>query len=124
MAIWDQLFALDSKLVPQPQMVESYDALGGTGCTGASACATACCSMMGRRRAQADCVASINRWAHRDLFGRRLAAQLDEMRAVDDRQFRDPAEGALQPVALRLRRHLLLHHAGAGGRHPRQRRRH
>ena len=34
-----------------------------------------------------DCVASIARWAKRDGFGQRMAAQLDSMAALDDRRF-------------------------------------
>ncbi len=34
-----------------------------------------------------DVVASINRWSKRDAFGQRLALQMDEMTALDDRRF-------------------------------------
>ena len=34
-----------------------------------------------------DCVASIQRWAKRDVLGQRLGALLDEIRAVDDSRF-------------------------------------
>ena len=35
-----------------------------------------------------DCVASIRRWMVRDTFGQVLAAQVDELSALDDRRFR------------------------------------
>jgi hypothetical protein len=34
-----------------------------------------------------DAVASIRGWAQRDLFGKRMASQLDKMKALDDRRF-------------------------------------
>lgn len=86
MAIWDQLFALDSKLVPQPQMVESYE-LSDDRQHWRFRLRDGLLFHDGEKVRAADCVASIQRWAQRDLFGRRLAAQLNEMRATGDRDF-------------------------------------
>lgn len=49
-----------------------------------------------------DCVASINRWGRRDVFGQLLAAAIDELSAVDDRTivFRLKRPFPLLPTAL------------------------
>ena len=86
MAIWDQLFALDSKLVPQPQMVESYT-LSDDKLRWTFRLREGLLFHDGEKVRAADAIASINRWAQRDLFGRRLAALQEEIRATDDRSF-------------------------------------
>ena len=85
-AIWDQLYGLDSQLVPRPQMVEGHT-LSDDRLTWRFRLRQGLRFHDGEPVRAADCVASIARWAQRDLFGRRLAAQLDEMRAIDDRDF-------------------------------------
>ena len=84
--IYDSLFALDAKLEPQPQMVESWtvsddkllwtfklrDGLkwhDGTAVT------------------TADVLPSIKRWTDKDSLGGLLAKSTKEMKAVDDRTF-------------------------------------
>lgn len=84
--IYDQLFSADINYVPQPQMVEDWEVSDdrlsytfrlrdglrfhdGADVTGE------------------DCVASIARWAKRDVVGLRMAAVTKAMTAVDDRTF-------------------------------------
>ncbi|SFV17423.1 peptide/nickel transport system substrate-binding protein [Bradyrhizobium arachidis] len=86
-AIYDKLFAPDSKFTYQPQMVERWsvsddkktytfelrDGLGwhdGTAVTGA------------------DCVASIRRWAHVEPGGQLLMARARDISKIDDKTFR------------------------------------
>jgi peptide/nickel transport system substrate-binding protein len=85
-AIWDQLYGLDSKLVPQPQMVEGHT-LSDDRLVWRFRLREGLFFHDGEPVRATDCVASVARWAQRDLFGRRLAAQLEEMRALDDRSF-------------------------------------
>ncbi|MDJ0387283.1 ABC transporter substrate-binding protein [Roseomonas sp. E05] len=85
-AIWDQLFGLDSKLVPRPQMVASYE-LSDDRLRWRFRLREGLAFHDGEPVRAADCVASIHRWSQRDLFGKRLAAQLDEMRASGDKEF-------------------------------------
>ncbi len=84
--IYDTLFALDAKLEPRPQMVDSWtmsddkllwtfklrDGLAWTDGTPVTA---------------ADVVPSIKRWTDKDVVGGLLAKFTREMKAVDDRTF-------------------------------------
>ncbi len=84
--IYDTLFGVDAKLNPKPQMCEGFDLSDD--------------KLLWTFRLRdglrfhdntpvrgADCVASIARWARRDGFGQRLAAQTEAMAAPDDRSF-------------------------------------
>jgi len=84
--IYDTLFGLDAKLQAKPQMAESYELSDD--------------KLLWTFRLRdglrfhdnvpvrgADCIASIARWARRDGFGQRLAAQVEAMAAPDDRTF-------------------------------------
>jgi peptide/nickel transport system substrate-binding protein len=84
--IFDTLFALDSKLQPQPQMVGEYgispDKLvyrftlrGGLKFHD------------GQPVQGADCVASLRRWMARDSLGQALAKVVDETIGADDKNF-------------------------------------
>ncbi|WP_218578782.1 ABC transporter substrate-binding protein [Vineibacter terrae] len=85
--IYDQLFGLDSKLRPQPQMVESWTATpdkmrweftlraGLKWHDGAPVTAE-------------DCVASIRRWGARDVLGNRLLAATEALEVIDAQRFR------------------------------------
>lgn len=86
LAIYDTLFALDSKLMPQPQMVgkwgisddkktytfELRDGLGWQDGTSVTA---------------ADCVASIRRWAQVDSAGQLIMARAKDVSKKDDKTF-------------------------------------
>ncbi|PCK77194.1 ABC transporter substrate-binding protein [Rhizobium sophoriradicis] len=85
-AIYDTLFALDSKLMPQPQMVEKWeisddkrtytfqlrDGLGWHDGTPVTA---------------ADCVASIRRWAEVDGGAQLIMSQVQDISIKDDKTF-------------------------------------
>ncbi|TWS99867.1 ABC transporter substrate-binding protein [Reyranella sp. CPCC 100927] len=85
--IYDQLFSLDSKLRPQPQMVESW---------------TVTPDKMqweftlrpglnwhdGKPVTAEDCVASIKRWGARDVLGNRLLVAAETLEVVDAQRFR------------------------------------
>ncbi|BCG82829.1 peptide ABC transporter substrate-binding protein [Mesorhizobium sp. 113-3-3] len=86
LAIYDTLFALDSKLMPQPQMVgkwgvsddkkkytlELRDGLGWHDGTPVTA---------------ADCVASIRRWGQVDPGGQLIMARASDISKIDDKTF-------------------------------------
>src|SRR5271170_7150939 len=84
--VYDQLFGLDASLTPQPQMVAGYE-LSDDRLRWRFTLREGLRFHDGTPVRAADCVASIRRWAKRDLFGVRLATRLDEMRTVDDRSF-------------------------------------
>ncbi|WP_095205128.1 ABC transporter substrate-binding protein [Mesorhizobium carmichaelinearum] len=86
LAIYDTLFSLDSKFMPQPQMVEKWaisddkktytfelrDGLGWHDGTPVTA---------------ADCVASIRRWAQNDAGGKLLMDRAKDISKKDDKTF-------------------------------------
>ena len=82
----DMLYGLDAKLMPQPQMVEGHE-LSDDMLTWRFTLRQGLLFHDNEPVRAADAVASIKRWAQRDLFGKRMASQLNEMKAVDDRVF-------------------------------------
>ena len=96
--VYDQLFALDSKGKPQPQMVESYEV---------SADRSAYKFRLrgglkfhdGSPVRAADAVASILRWKDRDVVGKAMFAAGAKLEAVDDAVF---TLGFSQPFGLVL----------------------
>lgn len=82
----DQLFGLDAALAPRPQMAEGYE-LSDDKLTWRIKLRDGLFFHDGERVLAKDCVASIRRWSQRDLFGKRLAAQLAEMRPLGDDRF-------------------------------------
>ena len=84
--VWDQLYGIDSKLQPQPQMVEGHttedDGRLWTFTLRENLRFHDNQPVRGR-----DCVASIKRWAARDPMGQALLARVAEMTAPDDRRF-------------------------------------
>ena len=84
--VWDQLFGIDSKLQPQPQMVEGHT-LEGDGRLWTFTLRENLRFTDGEPVRGRDCVASIKRWAARDPMGQALLARVVEMTAPDDRRF-------------------------------------
>jgi peptide/nickel transport system substrate-binding protein len=84
--IYDTLFGLDAKLTPHPQMCEGFE-LSDDKLTWRFRLRDGLRFHDGSPVRGVDCVASITRWMKRDGFGQRIAAQLDGMRATDDRSF-------------------------------------
>lgn len=84
--IYDQLFALDSKGVPQPQMVERHT-VSPDGRTWRFTLREGLAFHDGQPVRAADAVQSIRRWAERDVVGRSLAAAMASLETVDERSF-------------------------------------
>jgi peptide/nickel transport system substrate-binding protein len=84
--VWDQLYGIDSKLQPQPQMVAGHT-LEDDGRLWTFTLRDNLCFHDGEPVRGRDCVASIKRWAVRDPMGQVLLARVAEMAAPDDRRF-------------------------------------
>jgi peptide/nickel transport system substrate-binding protein len=85
--VWDTLYGLDDKLVLQRQMVEAEE-VTPDGLTWTFRLRQGLKFHDGEPVLAADAVASINRWAARDLLAQRIAAIQQELTAIDDRTFR------------------------------------
>ena len=84
--IYDQLYGLDSKLQPQPQMVEGHEA-AADGLSWRFRLREGLLFHDGEPVRGRDCIASIRRWAQRDALGQVLLARTAEMTTPDDRSF-------------------------------------
>jgi peptide/nickel transport system substrate-binding protein len=84
--VWDQLYGIDSKLQPQPQMVEGHT-IADDGKLWTFALRDGLRFHDNEPVRGRDCVASIRRWAARDPMGQALLARVAEMTAPDDRRF-------------------------------------
>lgn len=84
--IYDTLYALDEKFVPQPQMVKDM-ALSADKKTYRFTLRDGLKWHDGQPVKAEDCVASLKRWQTRDAAGQLMARQLKEMRTVDDKTF-------------------------------------
>jgi peptide/nickel transport system substrate-binding protein len=84
--IWDQLYGLDDKLVPQPQMVEGHTT-EQDGLLWTFRLRPGLRFHDGEPVRGRDCIASIRRWAARDTLGQALLARVAEMAAPEDRAF-------------------------------------
>ncbi|MFC3126945.1 ABC transporter substrate-binding protein [Pseudoroseomonas globiformis] len=85
-AIWDRLYGLDETLTPRPQMVSGHE-LSEDRLHWRFSLREGLLWHDGEKVLARDCVASLHRWAQKDGFGLRLAAQTEEMRALDDTRF-------------------------------------
>ncbi len=86
MMVYDQLYGLDSKLKPQPQMVEGHVVEQG-GLFWRFTLREGLLFHDGEPVRGRDCIASIRRWAQRDALGQALMARVAEMAAPEDRVF-------------------------------------
>ncbi|MBC9177595.1 ABC transporter substrate-binding protein [Pseudoroseomonas ludipueritiae] len=84
--VWDQLYGLDDRLVPQPQMVESHT-VEDNGLRWTFRLREGLKFHDGEPVRGRDCIASIKRWAARDTLGQALVARTAEMAAPEDRVF-------------------------------------
>ena len=84
--IYDTLFGVDERLAPKPQMCDGYE-LSDDKLAWRFRLREGLRFHDGTPVRGQDCVASLARWMKRDGFGQRIAAQLDGMRATDDRGF-------------------------------------
>ena len=84
--VWDQLYGIDSKLQPQPQMVDGHT-LSDDGKVWTFTLRDGLKFHDGEPVRGRDCVSSIKRWAARDPMGQALLARVAEMVAPSDRTF-------------------------------------
>ena len=84
--VYDQLFALDAKGDPQPEMVESWT-VSPDGREYRFTLRSGLAFHDGTPVRAADAVASIKRWSQRDVVGRALAAATASLAVVDERSF-------------------------------------
>jgi len=84
--IFDTLFALDSKLQPQPQMVGDYS-ISPDKLIYRFTLRDGLKFHDGQPVQGADCVASLRRWMARDSLGQALAKVVDETIGADDKNF-------------------------------------
>jgi len=86
MAIYDTLFALDSKLMPQPQMVGNWTVTHDKR-TYTFELRDGLSFHDGTPVTAADCVASIHRWGEADDAGKLIVARARDISAKDDKTF-------------------------------------
>ena len=84
--IYDSLFALDAKLEPRPQMVESWT-VGDDQLTWTFKLRDGLKWHDGTPVTSADVLPSIKRWTEKDTLGGLLAKSTKEMKTLDDRSF-------------------------------------
>jgi peptide/nickel transport system substrate-binding protein len=84
--VYDQLFGLDSKGEPQPQMVQSFT-VSPDGRNYVFTLRDGLVYHDGSKVRAIDAVASIKRWAQRDVVGKALAAATASMQATDEKTF-------------------------------------
>jgi peptide/nickel transport system substrate-binding protein len=84
--IYDTLFGLGADYRPRPQMAAGHE-VSADGLRWTVTLRPGLRFHDNEPVRAADCVASIRRWAKRDVLGQRLDALLDEMRALDDTRF-------------------------------------
>ena len=85
--VWDTLYGVDDKLMPQRQMVESEE-VSADGLTWTFKLRSGLKWHDGEKVTAKDCVASLIRWSHRDSMGQMLKAIQKELVAVDDTTFK------------------------------------
>lgn len=84
--IYDTLFAMDDNLVPQPQMVDSYET-SEDGLTWTFTLRDGLKFHNGDPVTAEDCVASLKRWGARDGMGQKLMSVIEDMPVVDEKTF-------------------------------------
>jgi peptide/nickel transport system substrate-binding protein len=85
--VFDTLFALDNQAKPQPQMVETWT-VSDDKLIWSFTLRDGLRWHDGAPVRAADCVASLQRWMKRDVFGQKLGANVGAMQAIDERSFR------------------------------------
>src|ERR1043166_7405593 len=85
--VWDTLYGVDDKLMPQRQMIEAEE-VSSDGLTWTFRLRPGLKWHDGEPVLAKDAVASLARWAVRDSMGQMILAIQNELTAVDDRTFR------------------------------------
>jgi peptide/nickel transport system substrate-binding protein len=99
--VWDTLYGIDEKLLPQPQMLAGHQ-ISDDKMTWTLTLRDGLTWTDGAPVRSTDCIPSIQRWAKRDPFGQTLMSRVAEMKVVDDKRFtiRLNKPFALLPYAL------------------------
>ena len=84
--IYDQLFGWDSKLVPKPQMVDKYE-VSPDKLVYTFTLRPGLKFHDGQKVTTRDVIASLKRWAVRDVLGQAMMPFVEEWKAVDDNTF-------------------------------------
>jgi peptide/nickel transport system substrate-binding protein len=84
--VYDTLFAVNDRFEPQPQMVDTWR-LSADKLTYTFTLRSGLKFHDGQPVRSADCIASIERWAKRDVLGQKLAEVTDKWIAADDKTF-------------------------------------
>src|SRR5579872_5703793 len=84
--VYDTLFAIDANYKVQPQMVESWK-LSDDQLTYTFKLRDGLKWHDGQPVRSADCIASLERWMKRDVFGQTLPSVIAEMKPIDDQSF-------------------------------------
>jgi len=84
--VYDVLFATDAAFKIQPQMVDKWE-VSKDGLTYTFTLRDGLKFHDGAAVRSADCIASIERWGKRDVFGQKLAEMTDAWTAVNDKTF-------------------------------------
>jgi len=84
--IYDTLFATDAKFQVELQMVDKYE-LAKDGLTYTFTLRDGLKFHDGQPVRSADCIASLERWAKRDVLGQKLAEMTDSWKVVNDKTF-------------------------------------
>src|SRR5206468_1446659 len=95
--IYDTLFALDEKLIAQPQMVNRY-AMSPDKLTWTFTLRDGLEWHDGAPVTAEDCIASLKRWGARDSMGQKLAQSLQEYKIVNDKTFQIVLKDKFGPV--------------------------
>lgn len=106
--IYDTLYGLDSKSLPQPQAAAGHE-VSDDGRRWVITLREGLYFHDGEKVRAIDAVASLQRWGKRDSFGQQLFSRVDELRALDDRrlEFRLSKPFALLPAALARPVHIM-----------------
>lgn len=84
--VWDTLYGIDEKLLPQPQMLAGHE-ISPDGLTWTLTLRDGLVFHDGEPVRPTDCIPSIERWGKRNAFGQTLMSHVAEMKAVDDKKF-------------------------------------
>src|SRR3970282_536929 len=85
--VYDTLFSTDAKFQIQPQMVDKWD-VSADKLTYTFTLRDGLKFHAGQPVRSADCIASIERWAKRDVLGQKLGELTESWTAVNDKTFR------------------------------------
>lgn len=95
--VYDTLFAVDAQYRPQPQMVKTWS-VSDDKLSYSFVLRDGLAFHDGQPVTAEDCLASISRWAKKDVVGLRLAAVTAEMQALDHKTFKISLKEPFGPI--------------------------